>query len=303
MFGSNCVIFCTVGIPLIKTISGQVVAGAPFLFSVAVLVRCAWQATSCDPADPHLYMHVSDPQMTDEQTSTLAFCKICDMHVFARTKHCRACRKCIRVFDHHCIWLNNCIGECNYRVFAVCLGSVAVMTWTCLSTCIYLLADCLIEEEAFANRSQYSAFLVGIPKGRAAGLLGAMILVNLPLFVLDVQLIVLHWFLTSQQLTTYDYIMNKKKLRAEKKTAQIQSESSEQPPVRIIGRALPGFMDWIVFRPGAGRSSEKGSGPLSDAPPVPSSLDCPEAGVDNASNSSEDEHEGAEARPPVSSEV
>ena len=32
-----------------------------------------------------------------------------------KAKHCAICQKCIRGFDHHCRWLNNCIGERNYR--------------------------------------------------------------------------------------------------------------------------------------------------------------------------------------------
>ena len=40
------------------------------------------------------------------------------------TKHCSSCNKCIEVFDHHCIWLNNCIGKKNYFHFLILIAIV-----------------------------------------------------------------------------------------------------------------------------------------------------------------------------------
>ncbi|XP_045144491.1 palmitoyltransferase ZDHHC12 isoform X2 [Echinops telfairi] len=47
-----------------------------------------------------------------------------------RTRHCQECRRCVRRYDHHCPWMENCVGERNHPLFVAYLAlQLVVLLW------------------------------------------------------------------------------------------------------------------------------------------------------------------------------
>lgn len=44
-------------------------------------------------------------------------CAECETIRTSRSRHCNVCGHCIERFDHHCPWINNCVGVRNHNAF------------------------------------------------------------------------------------------------------------------------------------------------------------------------------------------
>lgn len=44
-------------------------------------------------------------------------CPECELIKTKRGKHCNVCGRCVERYDHHCPWVNNCIGYKNQPYF------------------------------------------------------------------------------------------------------------------------------------------------------------------------------------------
>ena len=57
-------------------------------------------------------------------------CADCEVVRTDRSRHCSICNKCVERFDHHCPWINNCVGLDNHGVFMCFLVSMLTLLGT-----------------------------------------------------------------------------------------------------------------------------------------------------------------------------
>lgn len=61
----------------------------------------------------------------------LRYCEVCDLEQPIRSRHCAECHRCIKKFDHHCPWLECCVGENNHKYFVLFLATTLVtIVWS-----------------------------------------------------------------------------------------------------------------------------------------------------------------------------
>uniref|UniRef100_A0A3P8V620 Palmitoyltransferase n=1 Tax=Cynoglossus semilaevis TaxID=244447 RepID=A0A3P8V620_CYNSE len=113
---------------LIPTYTGSVwcsLHGSVFNLILLLLLACHSKAVFSDPGMvplPDTAIDFSDLRSQSSRISERGcegwtVCSRCETYRPPRAHHCRVCQRCIRRMDHHCPWINNCVGELNQKYF------------------------------------------------------------------------------------------------------------------------------------------------------------------------------------------
>ncbi|XP_063058413.1 palmitoyltransferase ZDHHC20-A [Engraulis encrasicolus] len=62
------------------------------------------------------------PIYTRTGGGAIRYCDHCQVIKPDRCHHCSTCDQCVLKMDHHCPWVNNCVGFSNYKFFVLFLG-------------------------------------------------------------------------------------------------------------------------------------------------------------------------------------
>lgn len=108
-------------------------------------------------------------------------CPTCEVFRPQESRHCFICNRCVDRFDHHCNWLNNCVGLGNHVQFYVFL----LMIWSYLAfvefICFYNI-DFVIHENTLTNAKSHERW--GFIAMMHSGILEAQVAYDVTLLVI-----------------------------------------------------------------------------------------------------------------------
>ena len=104
----------------------------------------------------------------------LQFCSVCNGFKSPRAHHCRSCGRCVIKMDHHCPWINNCVGHENHATFTrfvlhAPLGCGYAFYFQAYYLYQVLFSDSLTHEARYLLKSMNSAFLLFMSIGLSLG--------------------------------------------------------------------------------------------------------------------------------------
>jgi hypothetical protein len=89
------------------------------------------------------------------------YCTACNLEQPIRAKHCKDCKYCVALHDHHCPWLGICIGERNRRSFYwYLIAQTAELWWAAIRVLSLIEAETGVTEWFEVNILRLALLLV-----------------------------------------------------------------------------------------------------------------------------------------------
>nr|XP_054760394.1 palmitoyltransferase ZDHHC23-A-like [Lytechinus pictus] len=88
-------------------------------FGVFALTKVAPGFVKC--RGPPIGQNKEKEEQRQSDAGSSDWCAACLIVKPARAGHCKICDRCVHRLDHHCVWLDVCIGRDNHRSFIVTL--------------------------------------------------------------------------------------------------------------------------------------------------------------------------------------
>lgn len=183
----------------------------------STILLASWR--SCESIDPAAPVEDSLPN---------GWCGVrLDGPRWEKTRYCALCRKAVPGLDHHCTWLQTCIGKANYAQFftVACTGTLQfVLQVAYAALCLLWLHHNPLDD---AGAFQYVV----------EGCLIACLAISVPCMFMYFVLLGFHLWLMVLGYGTYEWMLRRRKeqrakLEAKKKKKTWAAQRRSAPPAR-----------------------------------------------------------------------
>lgn len=100
----------------------------PSMLAVTLFSGIMTMITQPEDAQRHQFTSLKHYKFDNLLYYPNTICRTCKVAKPARSKHCNICNTCVSVSDHHCVWMNNCIGKGTYKYFYLFLIANCTVT-------------------------------------------------------------------------------------------------------------------------------------------------------------------------------
>ena len=188
--------------PLIFLLPSSIVSSLIFI----TMLYCYFDITTTSPGYAETINQISlneyeelNPRKVIKDTEyILPYCETCQIVRDVRVFHCKKCNKCILRHDHHCEFVNNCVGKNNHCKFLKFIILAALhSTFIAVYCILYMVKQFDSPETLFDNPAHIICIVIFV--------IAVMISLTMIFFVIQ------HLIMISNNITTSESIRKKYK--------------------------------------------------------------------------------------------
>lgn len=144
VFFYTTTLFFSLIIPSISPIYLQTILGLIYLLIFLLGLITFYQTSHIDPMltrSTPAFQRLATRCASGNTPAGVRYCTTCSDYMPPRTKHCKLCAKCVQVFDHHCLYLNTCIGAANYKPFFLLVSLCLLLLSLHITITVFLITS------------------------------------------------------------------------------------------------------------------------------------------------------------------